>query len=1083
MAVCGMGAINLVFIICLLLAESGPPDRVEGVVDEGHRLLIGQRVEREMGGGESHFYDLMLSSGEYARIVVAVRGIDLAVSIAAPDGTQVSEMDHADETEGPESVSAVADVAGCFGLLVRSAKTSSPSGTYQVWIDEIRPVRPEDGLRIEAEKAFATGERLRNQASVEQVRRSVGEYERARDLWRAIGDAGGEGDALNNMGAAFAILGDNSKALASFEEAVPLLHCAGFSVREGQALNNIGFVYNALGENRKALEYYSRALGMRRAVGDRGGEAVTLNNMGYVHDVLGEKQRAIDLYHESLPLKRAVGDRRGEGITLNNIGLLYKSMGEMQRAFDSFVKALDVWQSIGDQRHEALALNNLGSTYCGLGELQEAKNYFNRALPMFRSSGRRADEATTLNNLGLISSLAGNKEESLSFHEQSLRILREVGDRRKQAFTLHYIALLFDSWGNREKAIAYVEEGLSLIRGVGDRRGEAILLDTLGVIESGMNRVQDSVQHLQESLDLRRAVQDRQGEAETLFHLARVRAGLGNLAAARAQIEASIAIIEVIRTRVASQDLRASFLATAREKYELYIDLLMRLHKLEPLAGYDALSLNVCERARARSLVELLIESGADIREGVDRELLARERSLGQLVSGKLDRQVRVLSGKHTDDQAAAIAEEVRQATAEHERVKAQIRSTSPRYAALTQPDPLTLAEIQERVLDPDTLLLEYTVADRKSYLFAATATSLKSFELPGREEIEEAAKDFSRLVSDPDAREDAAEYREVATRLSQMLLGAVAADLGEKRLLVIPDGVLHYVPFAALPTPGRRQIPLVVEHEIAALPSASTLAALRRERAGRQPARKTLAVLADPVFSRDDERVRRNDPAAPAAPVKVMEGQPGLLRSARDAGLELQNLPRLPFTRREARAILGLVPQESRREALDFEASLQTLLAQDLRDYRFVHLATHGFLNSSHPELSGLILSMVDPEGREQRGFLPASEVFNLRLSADLVVLSACRSALGREIRGEGVVGLTRAFMYAGASAVVASLWKVDDAATAELMRDFYAAMLAENNGSPSAAMRIAQIRMWKEKRWRAPFYWAAFIVQGDSL
>jgi CHAT domain-containing protein len=272
----------------------------------------------------------------------------------------------------------------------------------------------------------------------------------------------------------------------------------------------------------------------------------------------------------------------------------------------------------------------------------------------------------------------------------------------------------------------------------------------------------------------------------------------------------------------------------------------------------------------------------------------------------------------------------------------------------------------------------------------------------------------------------------------------------------------------------------LIFDHEIVPLPSASTLTILREEVKERKPAEKTVAVLADPVFNSSDERVKglrgggtsSIDNALPRA----------IQRTARDLGLNDAELtiPRLPGTRREADQILTLVPRSQSKAAFDFAANRQTAASKELGEYRYIHFATHGFLNSLHPELSGIVLSMVDDKGNPQDGFLLAHEVFNLKLSAELVVLSACRTGLGKEVRGEGLVGLTRGFMYAGAPRVVVSLWSVSDEATAELMARFYRGMLSEKL-RPAAALRAAQISLMKESRWQSPFYWAAFTLQGE--
>jgi CHAT domain-containing protein len=459
----------------------------------------------------------------------------------------------------------------------------------------------------------------------------------------------------------------------------------------------------------------------------------------------------------------------------------------------------------------------------------------------------------------------------------------------------------------------------------------------------------------------------------------------------------------------------------------------------------------------------------------VDSVLLERERDLqARLNSAELARTM-LLGSKFTPQQLAAAEKKVNTLSAEYEEVRAKIRSGSPRYSALKFPQPLGLAEIQSSVLDPDTLLLEYALGPDHSFLWAVTADSLDCFELPARGQVEQSARRFREALASPTGNVAS----EAAKEASRVLLSPVASKLGNKRLLIVADGALQYLPFAALPDPEDFEQPLIVKHEVVSVPSASTVAVLRRELSNRNPPPKKLAVLADPVFNRDDSRVmttaRRPVSAAPPAMGR------GLERAITDFGISGTRLNRLPGTRREAAGIIALVGESERKQALDFDASVALLNSLEIKNYRIVHLATHGFLNTAHPGLSGLALSLVDKQGNPVDGFLRLHEIYNLRLAADLVVLSACQTGLGKEVQGEGLVGLTRGFMYAGAPRVVASLWKVDDSATAELMRTFYSAMLGENRLSVSAALRQAQVAMWKTRRFQAPYYWAAFVLQGD--
>jgi CHAT domain-containing protein len=848
------------------------------------------------------------------------------------------------------------------------------------------------------------------------------------------------------------------QALQKFEQSRALFHAANYAVGEAFALFGIGRVYADLGEKQKALDNYGLALTLFRAVGDRNGEAAILGNIGGIYQSLGEQQKALDTYTLSLSITRALKDQSGEAVALNNIGGVYADLGEKQRALDNYESALSLMRAVGNRRGEAVILGNIGFNYSLLGEKQKALDNYELALSLYRANGDRRGEAETLNNSGFVYSSLGEKQKALNNFSLALPLFRTIGDRRGEGTTLNNIGAIYQSLGEQQKAL----------------------------------------DHYALSLPLQRAIGNRSGEANTLYNLAIVERQQGNLTEARANIEAVIVIIESLRTKVTNQELRSSYFATVQNYYEFYTDLLMRLHKQSPNAGLDGEALQASERARARALLETLAEAGANIRQGVDPALVERERSLQLRLNATAQNQIKLLTGAYTKAQADAIAKEIEALTTELQGVETQIRQTSPRYAALTQPQPLNVKEIQTQVLDADTVLLEYSLGTEKSYLWAVTQTSIKSYELPKREEIETAARRVYELLDERN-REIAdetpvqlsarlkradAEYSIAAARLSQIVLAPVAAQLGNKRLLVVSDGALQYIPFAALPEPtAGNSTPLAVKHEIVSLPSASTISALRRETKGRKPAARAVAVLADPVFESDDERVKRAASVVKGAQGKRRELPLGMERAAGESGLrggEESLFPRLPGTRDEARQILSLVPPAQSKRAFDFAANRQTATSAELSQYRYIHFATHGILDSVHPELSGIVLSMVDEKGTPQDGFLRAHEIYNLKLPAELVVLSACQTGLGKEVKGEGLVGLTRGFMYAGAPRVVVSLWSVEDDATAELMARFYRGMLRDKL-RPAAALRAAQVSLMKEREWSSPFYWAAFILQGE--
>jgi CHAT domain-containing protein len=594
----------------------------------------------------------------------------------------------------------------------------------------------------------------------------------------------------------------------------------------------------------------------------------------------------------------------------------------------------------------------------------------------------------------------------------------------------------------------------------------------VGLVHAARGDAGQALASLTEALELHRALADRAGQAETLHAMARVERRRGRLAEARLQADEALGLVESMRTKLGSPDLRASYLASQRGLFELSIDLRMEMERREPGQGHARAALEMSERARARSLLELLQAAGTDAFAGVDPQLRERERSLRNRLNAKATYQLELLSGASTDEQRTAAERELAALLAEVDQVEAEIRRRSPRYAALTQPQPLEAAAIQ-RLLDPGTLLLEYALGDERSHLWAVDPTLVAAFELPGRREIERAAREFYRQLRTLDVRpspEEAGAAEAAGRELSRMLLGPVADRLGSRRLVIVADAALQYIPFAALPAPGAPGAgePLLVRHEVVHLPSASVLAVQRRDLAARPAAPGVVAVLADPVFQARDPRFT----AAPAA---------ALLGSA-ERGAPATPLPfdRLPATRREAESIAALAPAGGVFTALDFRASRRTALSGDLGRYRIVHFATHGVINAETPELSGLVLSLFDERGEPQDGFLGLRDIYNLDLGADLVVLSGCETALGREVRGEGLAGLTRGFMYAGAARVMASLWRVEDRATAELMARFYRSLLADGL-RPAAALRAAQLAVRAERRWRDPYHWAPFVLQGD--
>jgi CHAT domain-containing protein/Tfp pilus assembly protein PilF len=994
------------------------------------RLELGRPIERIIGGLDTHRFRIALNLGSYLRVAIAQKGIDVIVTVLNPAGRKVAQIDRPNGAYGPESVSVISEAAGDYMVEVRTALKLVVPAAYVITAAEIREPTADDRRRVAAEYAVSEAEELR------------------------------------------------------FRETADTLT--------------------------QAVEKFSQAIAIWRSLGERYEEAIAVYGRGWSHRLLG------DYYNAICDLRRAASEL----------------------------------EALKDRNGEAVARSWLAWTYIDVGEFEQAQERFRQALPTYQSLGNLRGQAVTLYGIGITHALMSEPEQALEYFERSLELRRKVGDMSGEVLTLTYIGITYDYLGRPEKAIDYSRRALEIsnqLRGLQIRINP---LSRLGWAHLTLRRLDESRDYFQQALRICQSIGDRASEAPVRYGLARVEMERGRLDEARRHIEVSLEITESLRGRNSNLQLRSTYLALAQDHYQLYTELLMRLHRDDPVAGHASAALQVSERARARSLLDALAEAQIDLRSGVDAQLVAEERRLQRKLNDLSAAQMRLLSGAHTSEQASAFNANLKANIDLLEETRANIKRSNPRYAALTQPQPVSVASIQRELLDEDTLLLEYALGEERSYLFLISSSRLQTFTLPPRAEIEARARRVYALLSARalDSRDETPQQRQAriaaadaelprqAAELSRMILAPAATQLGEKRLLIVAQGALQLIPFAALPEPesGRAREresegargretrsnssflprshppipsisrslalplsspPLLVKHEIVNLPSASTLAALRRETSKRQPAPKTIALLADPVFEKSDERLKFADPQNQRStrPSSDQTGEtdqtdelkrPRHLQRAIEAFREPNDefsFPRLTFTGWEAEQIAKLAPADQVFKALSFDANRQLATSGKLSDYRIVHFASHSFINAAHPDLSGIVLSLIDRRGQGQNGFLRLHEIYNLKLPADLVVLGGCRTGLGKEIKGEGLMSLTRGFMYAGAPRVIVSAWEVQDRPSATLMVKFYRSLLGPKRLSAAASLRAAQIEMFRDKKFAAPYFWAGFTLQGE--
>jgi CHAT domain-containing protein len=1008
-----------------------------------------------MSAGAPHVYELALEAGDFVHVNIRKRGVDLAVTLVDPGGADLVTR-HSDRSEfSDEVVVAVAASTGRYTLHVRPVSHTPITARYTIDVRSIRPASSMDRVRVEAEAAVQRGSSLQEEDEPRSQAEARVEFSMALEGFRALGDRRRELRAVVGIVAAL-------DRLLSPE--------LGEMARQAELL---------------AVE-----------VGDDGARATALIGIGRAFERRGDLASALRFYQESVAIDRAIGVRGALSAALNDEGVVYGRTGDSERAIERFQEALTFTRATGNQRIELMVLNNLGIAYKNVGEFAKSLEFYRQVLMRYRGNGRPDRQATVLNNMGNVERLLGHDRQALTLHMEALALARQSGGKETEARSLNTIGETYAALGDYKMALQYHGESLTMRRQIGDVLGEGASLSAEGRAWLRLGDVEQALTALEGALALQRRLLDRNGEVQTLSDVATARRLQGRLPEALSSIQDAVDVEETLRRRLTSPALRSSLAAFRHDKYELLIDLLQQQHRMDPSGGHDAEALHAAERARSRALLESLLDGRVDLQQGIEPALLERERALQQQLTDASARLARAITGKAE----AAEREESRRVerlTEEYQQLQMEIRRQSPGYAALTQPQALAADEIQREVVDDESVLLEFELGKEASWLWAVTPTSIQSVQLPPERDVDALARSFYRHLIARQRRtgEDRADYaKRVETadrllaaesaRLGRMLLGGIASRLAgdwrRKRLVIVPDGALEYVPFAALPLPRpaaggalaatwRTGNLLAQSHEVVNIPSASVLAVLRRDTASRVPAPRTLAILADPVFDRTDSRVRLASRA----------------HDASSSGVSLRRAPgaafaRLVFSREEADAIASLVMPGAAFRATDFEASRATALSGSLGQYRLVHFATHGVIDSERPALSGLVLSLVDQHGAPVDGYVRWHDIYNLKLSADLVVLSACQTALGKQVRGEGLVGLSRGFMYAGTPRVIGSLWEVSDRATAELMRVFYGGML-QRGLRPAAALRAAQLELARDPRWSSPYYWAGFVLQGE--
>ena len=987
-----------------------------------------------MHAGEVYHRDYELSADVFVRVQVEQQGIDVALRLVGPEAEGLIDVDSPTGASGVEELAWISESSGTYSVEVAAASTG-PAGAIIFRTLAQRAASATDRDFVTADAAFRRGRELVeragwNEAKLE-LRASLG-------TWIEQGRSRREADTRYWLGRAHAGAGENELATVALE----------------------------------------RAFGLYRDTEEYLLAAVTAGRLGALRQATGHVELALGDFEVARAGFRRLGYSRGVGLMASRLGSGHFLVGDLRRSMECFDEAIESLENDRASDQElATVLVNSGGVYLALNRPRDAQQRFERAERLFRQQGDTRGLAQSLVRTANVAFRLGEVERARQLVGESIVLLLGLSEtigteaQRDLAAARLLLGRQLKRARRLGEANAVFSEALATTRRIDDPQAAGALLLELGHLRLLEGQETAALHFFEEARELIASAGDRTGEAMAQVRSAQALGALGRHHEALENLAPALVVAESLRVASDRPDVRTDYFAFRQEYFEVAVDLSMQLHALEPQTGHHIRALETHERRRSRTLLDSLVERPTKSRSGVRPALLVREESLEE----EIRRSTRT---------GTTVAEETVTSLLEQLRaVRGEIRAEE-RATPLAEREPTPIGELQENVLGPNALALVYALGSEKSYLWAVSRADIEVYELPKRALIESQTREFMALL--PALGKSRIARRQRAGRqLSEWLLAPVAERLNGQLLVVVPTGALQLLSFSALPFPDSAHPGdyLVRHHPLATVPSLTTLVELRRRAGHSESAKRGIAAFGDPVFSPEDERVRRPS-LSEGVPRSIGDQVPVQTREQRLVG-RLGDVfgfgfERLEFSAVEVDSIARLEGEAGSLIATGFEANLDTFRQQIGSGHRILHFATHSFQNPTHPELSSLVLSLVDETGKQRDGLLSVFEIARLDLPAEMVVLSACRTGLGQRAAGEGIMGLTRAFFDAGTRTVVSSLWSVDDRSTATLMINLYRYHLQQGL-EPTTALQRAQLDALEHPDSAHPHHWAGFVLQGD--
>ncbi len=961
----------------------------------------------------------------------------------------------------------------------------------------------------------------------ESIQQSVILLLKAVEIWRKLGNKSKTSDCLRKIGQYKLILGEKDSAKTFFLVGLSEIENTNLAAEKTKLLSELSLYYLYDGNTDQSLKTYKNALELSEKSNDLiakaeanfcGGEYFYATNnlpkstssleqavyfFKQANDFQGEARSKLSLgytylkdnifdsamlsFKESQLISLRISDVRGNAFALKAIGRTFTSFSENRKAFEALKQAEIIFPDDLDFVEKAALLNAISQTYELFGEYNLTLSYRKKALELFIKENHSYGQLGTIFDIVELAAITRDFESCDEYLIKGENLAKILKDDFNLARNYEQSGNCNTAKGEYQKALENYQVALSLFQKNKANVQTFRVKNEVGKVSLLNNNLFIAKKLLYESLAFNEKTADISIQADILLNIAKIEQLENNLETALKLNSQSIKLTELFYSETDNSNLKRSYFSSVYERYELFIHLLMQKQKQSPSEDYAIQALQASEKSRSRSLLETLRLSEANFTKDANPQILEKEKETRNLLSLKTNKLTELLSSNAVQAEIDKIDDERRTLENELEIIKADIKQQSPIYSAIKNPPPFDVAEFQQNILDEKTVLLEFALGEKESYLWLVSKNEVSSFVLPSRNVIENR---IDKLLETFEAKQnlptDSPEiylqknedldnfFASESKLLSNDLLEQVVDKLTDKRLIIVPDGKLSLLPISALPSPNSDEL-MIVSNEIIYEPSASLLNILPNLQTAKQLPTKDLLVFADPVFSNSDSRFTQNTEEKNSI-FEVL----GL--NLRDFRIVDSNgfIKRLPASQKEAESIAETVGSSRTEIASGFGANRERVIKSNISDYRMLHFATHGLIDIKRPEVSSIVLSTFDENGNNIEGFLRLQDIYSLNLASDLVVLSACESGVGKDVKGEGLMSMNNAFLQAGAKSVVSSAWKVDDNATALMMSNFYSNLI-DKGLTPSEALRQAQIKLSKSAQYKSPFFWAAFTVQGE--